>query len=61
MLLECEQKLTTIDMILPAIAQLVEHLTVDAADIRWSLVRFRVAGFCCIAYESGITGAKNNI
>ena len=29
----------------PAIAQLVEHLTVDAADIRWSLVRFRVAGF----------------
>ena len=32
-------------MILPAIAQLVEHLTVDAADIRWSLVRFRVAGF----------------
>ena len=30
---------------IPAIAQLVEHLTVDAADIRWSLVRFRVAGF----------------
>jgi hypothetical protein len=29
----------------PAIAQLVEHLTVDSADIRWSLVRFRVAGF----------------
>ena len=29
----------------PAIAQLVEHLTVDPADIRWSLVRFRVAGF----------------
>ena len=28
----------------PAIAQLVEHLTVDYADIRWSLVRFRVAG-----------------
>ena len=30
---------------IPAIAQLVEHLTVDSADIRWSLVRFRVAGF----------------
>ena len=29
----------------PAIAQLVEHLTVDSAEIRWSLVRFRVAGF----------------
>ena len=29
----------------PAIAQLVEHLTVDPAAIRWSLVRFRVAGF----------------
>ena len=29
----------------PAIAQLAEHLTVDLADIRWSLVRFRVAGF----------------
>ena len=26
-----------------AIAQLVEHLIVDIADIRWSLVRFRVA------------------
>ena len=32
----------------PAIAQLVEHLTVDSAEIRWSLVRFRVAGFSCI-------------
>ena len=29
---------------IPAIAQLVEHLTVDPAAIRWSLVRFRVAG-----------------
>ena len=28
----------------PAIAQLVEHLTVEIADIRWSLARFRVAG-----------------
>ena len=28
----------------PAIAQLVEHLTVDLAEIRWSLVRFREAG-----------------
>ena len=33
-------------LVSPAIAQLVEHLTVDSADIRWSLVRFRVAGFC---------------
>ena len=32
-------------IIIPAIAQLVEHLTVDPADIRWSLVRFWVAGF----------------
>ena len=30
----------------PAIAQLAEHLTVNFADIRWSLVRFRVAGHC---------------
>ena len=29
---------------MPAIAQLVEHLTVDFAGIRGSLVRFRVAG-----------------
>ena len=29
----------------PAIAQLAEHLTVEHAAIRWSLVRFRVAGF----------------
>ena len=29
----------------PAIAQLVEHLTVELAEIRWSLVRLRVAGF----------------
>ena len=28
-----------------AIAQLVEHLTVEFAEIRWSLARFRVAGF----------------
>ena len=28
-----------------AIAQLVERLTVELAEIRWSLVRFRVAGF----------------
>ena len=28
----------------PAIAQLVEHLTVEFAEVRWSLVRFRVAG-----------------
>jgi hypothetical protein len=31
-----------------AIAQLVEHLTVDIADIRWSLVRFRVARLCTL-------------
>ena len=30
--------------VIPAIAQLVEHLTVDCAEIRWSLARFRVAG-----------------
>ena len=29
----------------PAIAQLVEHLTVELAEIRWSLARCRVAGF----------------
>ena len=29
------------------IAQLVEHLTVDCAGIRWSLAQFRVAGFFC--------------
>ena len=40
------RKITT-----PAIAQLVEHLTVDAADIRWSLVRFRVAGFGCQVFQ----------
>ena len=28
----------------PAIAQLAEPLTVDLAEIRWSLVRFREAG-----------------
>ena len=33
----------------PAIAQLAEHLTVDLADIRWSLVRFRVAGFASLS------------
>ena len=33
--------------VIPAIAQLVEHLTVDSAEIRWSLARFRVAGFFC--------------
>ncbi len=31
-----------------AIAQLVEHLTVDIVDIRWSLVRFRVARLCTL-------------
>ena len=31
-----------------AIAQLVEHLTVDIVDIRWSLVRFRVARLCAL-------------
>ena len=31
----------------PAIAQLVEHLTVELAEIRWSLVRFWVAGLAC--------------
>ena len=51
MLLLCEDELTQIDKILPAIAQLVEHLTVDAADIRWSLVRFRVAGFGCQVFQ----------
>ena len=28
----------------PAIAQLAEHLTVELGEIRWSLVRFWVAG-----------------
>ena len=28
----------------PAIAQLVEHLTAELAEIRWSLVRSRVTG-----------------
>ena len=32
---------------IPAIAQLVEHLTVDCAEIRWSLARFWVAGLPC--------------
>ena len=32
---------------IPAIAQLVEHLTVDCAEIRWSLARFWVAGLLC--------------
>ena len=31
-----------------AIAQLVEHLTVDIADIRRSLVQFRVARLCTL-------------
>ena len=35
------------DNAIPAIAQLVEHLTVDYAEIRWSLARFRVAGLFC--------------
>jgi hypothetical protein len=30
----------------PLIAQLVQHLTVELAGIRWSLVRFLVNGFC---------------
>jgi hypothetical protein len=29
----------------PAVAQLAERSTVDSADIEWSLVRFRAAGF----------------
>ena len=37
----------------PAIAQLVEHLTVEIADIRWSLARFRVAGFSSFYVISG--------
>ena len=32
----------------PDIAQLVERSTVEFADIEWSLVRFRVSGFCLI-------------
>ena len=31
--------------VIPAIAQLVGHPTGDCAEIRWSLARFRVAGF----------------
>ena len=31
----------------PAKIHLVEHLAVEFAEIRWSLVRFRVAGFAC--------------
>ena len=34
----------------PAIAQLVGHLTVELAAIRWSLVRFRVAGLLWTAH-----------
>ena len=34
----------------PDIAQLVERSTVEAADIEWSLVRFRVSGYCIPAY-----------
>ena len=41
-------------LLTPAIAQLVEHLTVDPADIRWSLVRFRVAGFMEPSLSSGV-------
>ena len=44
--------------VIPAIAQLVEHLTVDCAEIRWSLARFRVAG---LFYSHPPTPFKGNV
>ena len=44
--------------VIPAIAQLVEHLTVDCAEIRWSLARFRVAG---LLYSHPPTPFKGNV
>jgi hypothetical protein len=46
---------------IPAIAQLVEHLTVDSADIRWSLVRFRVAGFMGMGDTFDRTFSKKDV
>ena len=46
------QWLRVIKITRPAIAQLVEHLTLNCAAIRWSLVRFRMAGFLFIRVES---------
>ena len=34
----------------PAIAQLVEHLTAELAEIRWSLVRFPGGRICLTPY-----------
>ena len=44
----------------PAIAQLVEHLTVEVAAIRWSLVRFRVAGVRCLTKKKKTKPHKYN-
>ena len=41
----------------PAIAQLAEHLTVDSAVIKWSLVRFRVAGLLAAAASTTLAYA----
>ena len=46
---------------IPAIAQLVEHLTVDCAEIRWSLARFRVAGLLCSHPPGTSTGSVSAV
>ena len=46
---------------IPAIAQLVEHLTVDCAEIRWSLARFRVAGLLCSHPPGTSTGSVSTV
>ena len=45
----------------PAIAQLVEHLTVDCAEIRWSLARFLVAGLLCSHPPGTSTGSVSTV
>ena len=46
---------------IPAVAQLVEHLTVDCAEIRWSLARFRVAGLLCSHPPGTSTGSVSAV
>ena len=46
---------------IPAIAQLVEHLTVDCAEIRWSLAQFRVAGLLCSHPAGTSTGSVSSV
>ena len=46
---------------IPAIAQLVEHLTVDCAEIRWSLARFRAAGLLCSHPPGTSTGSVSTV